>query len=476
MQTLRKASSLASFQKRLLEYEDDIANEPSYNKMGSKQKREFNKKYLFPQLNIILSILPMWITKQRTSMFINIIGFLLTFMYNIYYSINSLCFGCVETLFLSDLAYHTIWSYQLSSAESALVNIEEAIRIPLQTICQLMFYAKYFTYFWSLDQRDNKMSYYLYHSKNKMHSFFFGLNAKKLNIWINIIIIICILLIFIATSTLIIQNQKWYKQHYIFAPTSIFFVTIFRRLPHSIHILVVFLYLFEWKCRIKYFHEIEFLKCIKAMDNNNNNNNNNNSNSLIFKYKKMRKLMMYQLFWIKLWMFGDLISSVVNIWYKLYLWLGRQSTLVNNDSFGKVCQTCDIIYGICVIIYFLIGVGLTWLMAASLSQESENLFQFAVKQMEKLSPNYQVNDNRKISQIQILTMAVNDNNNSNDNVDQYRLDNLEQIQEIQTFLLYYNEKSVEFKILGVKISYGSLINALALFVIGKIVDFLWAVV
>ena len=56
MRTLKKAESLASFQTQLLQYEDDMMNEQSYSKMGDKQKRDVNKRYLFPLLTILMYV------------------------------------------------------------------------------------------------------------------------------------------------------------------------------------------------------------------------------------------------------------------------------------------------------------------------------------------------------------------------------------------------------------------------------------
>ena len=408
----------------------------------------------------------MWATRSRRSAIINFIGLTLTFLYGIYDSVQAICSGCINALFLSDYTYETIWS---GPGASKYYDIEESVRTPLAIMCQLMFYFKYFTYFWTLDPRDNKISYYLYHSKNRNNSFYIPLNARKLNLFINILIVLYGLVVIIGTILIIFINLEWYEEHYIFAPINIFCQTFFRRIPHSLHVLVITLYLFEWKCRIKYFHEIDFLKCVKAMDENNNN-------SLIFKYKKLRKLMMYQLFWIKLWMFQDLVSAVINIWYKLYEWnISPPFDKHYHLNKWQQCRMCDFIFGIFVIIYYSMGVVITWLMAASLSEEAEDLFQFAVQRLEELSPNYQINDDGKISQIQLISMANGNDSNSNE-IDEYRLDNLEQVQEIQTFLLYYNEKPLDFKVIGVKISYQSLANATALFVIGKVVDYLWGTV
>lgn len=56
MRTLQKAESLASFQTQLLQHEDDIMNEQSYSKMGDKQKRDVNKRYLFPLLTTLMYV------------------------------------------------------------------------------------------------------------------------------------------------------------------------------------------------------------------------------------------------------------------------------------------------------------------------------------------------------------------------------------------------------------------------------------
>ena len=97
------------------------------------------------------------------------------------------------------------------------------------------------------------------------------------------------------------------------------------------------------------------------------------------------------------------------------------------------------------------------------------LFKFIVKNLEYIS---------KIKFVYKHSEVGNDSDNINDKqerkrqYEEFRLDRIEKLQKIQALLLYVNEKSCEFKVLGVKISHGTLMNTVAVFIVAKLADVL----
>ena len=269
----------------------------------------------------------------------------------------------------------------------------------------------------------------------------------------------------------------------------------FRVMPRGFHCIVISLYLFEWKCKVRYFWRKQFTEYLIH-------------NALIYNYKNLRKLMLLQLKWIKIWMFADLIQTLVWIWWSL----SHIKTLIESDEMTET---------ISLLIYYVSGTLLTWIMAAGVTQESESFFAFGVKYMEILA-NKKLNirkslyidsddkdaffyetilneqtlrndssklikkiDNKStvkkradsiqmdIDNKQVLHRKYIENKTNLGHKNEYeitriqisnRMNICDKIQTVQSFLLFYTEKPIIFKMFGIKISYTTLINMFIIYI------------
>ena len=130
-----------------------------------------DKRSLFPVLSCILKVLPMWVTRARKYSIINGIGMLLTVSYAVYDIVD-------------EFGFNHIWQENLSIV-TVIVEVLGIIYMPVISLSQIMFYFRYFWFFWTNDVRDNKMVYFLVN--NDFRSIFTLFNLKRLKWFLTII-------------------------------------------------------------------------------------------------------------------------------------------------------------------------------------------------------------------------------------------------------------------------------------------------
>lgn len=349
---------------------------------------------------------------------------------------------------------------------------------------------------------------------------------KKIHLAMFIYLIIKLSLVFVYTfatykytrayvySDFIINGK--YADHGFFAWQAIKF--IFFYVPRSLHGLVIFLYCLEWKFRIRYFWKCKFIEYLHDA-------------SLLRHYKQMLSLMNYQLFWIKGWMAVDFLAMSIAIWYWLWIWF-QYSKIDNLDT-----PIVDlIIEGLGYIFYHAMGFILTWLTAASITNEADDLYKCSFQILQKLNEQhftqcfktdgFDVENNEKLVDYHQIDLNqttktnipglyhrksttynnTDDNsiNGSNDinqqheeswkslinnkniiweewiymnNVDVNNIkDEMKRsclIKQLQTFILYYNANPCVFKLI-ITIRYATLFKIICLFAVAKLVDYLWS--
>lgn len=396
-----------------------------------------------------------------------------------------------------------------------IITAGNAIWVPAQLLCQVVFYAKYFTIFWTDDKRDNRMIYFLAENKRykKIHCSMFIYLSIKLSL-------VAIYTYAAYKYTLDYVYSDFIKKYH----NSGFFVWqvvkfTFFYIPRSLHGIVIFLYCLEWKFRVRYFWKCKFIEYLHDA-------------SLLKHYKKMMNLMEYQLFWIKGWMVGDLLSITIGTWYWLWVWFQYHST----DSDTSIAIL--VIEGLGFTLYHSMGFILTWLTAASITTEADDLYKCAFQILEKLneqhftqcfkSDGWDVENNEKLvdyhqidfnessDKQNIITglyhrksmstknrkstkSSVNNDNDAEDyeeswkalinnkniiweewiymnNVDVNNIkDEMKRsclIKQLQTFILYYNEHPCVFT-LGLTIRYATLFKVVLFFACAKLADYLW---
>ena len=463
-----------------------------------------SKRLLFPILSGILQILPMWITRERKFITINLFGTFITILYGIHVIIDELCFDCIWKV--SDSLDN------LTDVLDVIIIVLPIIYMPIIIVSQILFYMKRFSFFWTHDIRDNKMVYFLVKNKDRIDSMrstqndiemasfsqkghvihrnskyiksmYYFINLKRLRriIWI----ILGFMLIDISTAFILLELAHKDDIKHIIKNT---LLVVFQYIPRSFHCIVISLYLFEWKCRIRYFWRKKFTEYLI-------------NDTLIYKYKNLRKLMYFQLKWIKIYLFGDIMRTLTHFWVVL-------------SNIKVYIQEQDIMEGICMLIYYGLGCLLTWIMLASITQESEYLFEFGVKYMEIISHkrisnnnnndydsffyetilNEQTlrNDSKKIiknidGKINVNVYDIDANklkrkyienkNNFGDKnefeINQIKIENQlniqNKIQTVQSFLLFYTHNPIKFNIFGIKINYTTLINMVILYIFAWII-------
>lgn len=520
-------------------------------------------KSIFPILDILYAYFPMWITRNRSSMIINIIGYLITISYALYTIIDALCLSCLSKSDVLSI---------INSASLNTIRLIETLRIiciPLSMIAQLLFYFKTFTYFWTNDIRDNSMIKLLT-EKDEIFDKYFNFKhiscirnkseTARLRLFILSVFIVHFILLTIWLLISYIFCPFFDGQYseilwYLSFPANIYFNYI----PRILNCTVMFLYLFEWKCRLRYFWKYTFKLLLKEK-------------KLLNNYKSMRKSLMKQLIWIKLYMLTDALYMGTDMWLWSYIIFDNPLKMPKSQFIWIVFQFigCMGFYGV--------GFVLMFLSAASLTYESSLVFEYCIHYLHKLSPSNakkemkleEINDepeddgyhgydgmqirtaktetimiNKKnkvngakkhkklISQsyneqnrernisgsslvgkrfrssfdvdlnndsyfgilpdmkienrLNILKNEVNNNNVNGDKIlttesvsnkqmIEIRKERIAFRQMIQTFLMYFNEKPCEFKLIGIKISYDTLFNSLLLFIIFKVFDYLGSTV
>lgn len=185
-----------------------------------------------------------------------------------------------------------------------MILVGNAIWIPTQFCCQLIFHAKYFKIFWTDDKRDNRMIYFIAENARSVmiHRLMFLYLFIKLGL-----AVVYTVTAYSDFGRDYVYNDFIFQGRWGFVGWQIG-KFVFFYVPRSLHGVVIFLFCLEWKFRIRYFWKCKLIEYL-------------HDNSLIRQYKKMMNLMEYQLFWIKGWMAADLLAISAAIWYWLYLWL-----------------------------------------------------------------------------------------------------------------------------------------------------------
>ena len=454
---------------------------------------------LFPLFDYCLYTFPMWITTQRRYPCINIIGIIITFTWAIFYALDALTGAQFTGLDADNLE-------AIGSAYKIIVA-GNAIWIPTQLLSQTIFHAKYMHIFWTDDKRDNRMIYFI--AEQKLY--------KKIYIAMFIYLIIKLSLVSVYTFAAYRYTRDYVYSDFIIGG-DIGFIGwqivkfLFFYIPRSLHGIVIFLYCLEWKFRIRYFWKCKFIEYL-------------HENSLLKHYKKMIKMMDYQLFWIKVWMGADALAISIAIWYWLWVWFQFSDTDTDTPLIDLIIE------GLGYIIYHGMGFVLTWFTASSITTEADDLFKCAFQILEKLneqhftqcfkSDGFNENKEKLVDYHQINFLEEHDDitgyaestssmkkrksgkrnkysvsedyeeswkvlmnnkdivweewifiNNCDLNSMKDEMKRACLIKQLETFILYYNKHPCVFSI-GIVLRYTTMLKIVLFFMAAKVFDYLW---
>ena len=431
-------------------------------------------KKLFPLLDILLSICPMWVTQNRSHPCVNIIGVSFTFIGAV-----SLCIWRYNgnTFIKEHLDSNT--NYWILQSLATTIT-------PIQIFAQIMFYAKYFRYKFTTDPRDNYIIKFikLKHDKGQyqdnddeiIHKFSCFERYSDVTDYLSLgtikaVIIISTIIAWIAMF--IADYWHWRDPDEYDRFTSHLSKAIIVRImmyslyliPMTLHSIVIFLYLLDWKLRIRYLWQYSFKHKIE-------------SNNLVDYYDNFRNSFLEQILWIKVWMIANLILVLVGFW----IWM----QLIVDSWRDHHYRSITIGQGVGNLVFYALIPILCWIVAASITMESTCVYtktiQYLKQYHSKLENNELVDDENHIHHHNVtLSLNVvhikNGNDENEDDMDimdtQKQLKQIQRIQQIQTFLLFYSDNGCGFSILGIDISYNALLTLVVGFIGGKIID--WAV-
>ena len=230
----------------------------------------------------------------------------------------------------------------------------------------------------------------------------------------------------------------------------------FDHFPRLMTCIVFYLTFLHCKYKLRYF-VLKNLSIILGKKNGKEKRKRQRKrkHDFLSQYKELRCKMKYHLFWIKIYMFCDLIQVSIQMWFWIYVLFD------DSNNFESL-----FLEGFGFLLFYASGVFITWFSAAMLSHEVEIL----TKSIFKNYKSYVMNQSRN-------TNNSNNDSNSDDTINdkqqyQLRLNRIEKLQDIQSLLLYMNEKSCDFKVLGIKITYQTLVTTIVFFAVGKMADLL----
>ena len=435
-------------------------------------------KRLFPLLDTLLRFMPMFVTQKRCHPFVNIIGVSLTFI-----GVIALCIWRYtgNTYIKNNL--NSMTNYWILETVTAIVE-------PIQVFSQIMFYAKYFRYKFTFDPRDNYIIKFikLKRDKNKFEEItntngddndveivtcscfgryrkdvsftdFVSLRLIRSVIWGSVIIV---WVAFFIGSYFHWKDADQNERFINNMPQSLISTILMYGLyliPTTLHSIILFLYLIDWKLRIRYLWKYSFKHKIE-------------SNDLVDYYDNFRLRFMEQIFWIKVWMIANLCFGIVGFW----IWLKLIVDSWGNDEFFPIVAGQGIGF-----LTFNSGIPtLIWLLAASITLESTFVYTKTVQYLKeyhsKLENNeaiHHIDDYRKHVTLNLNRVVHDDVNENIDSIDiDHQIQQIQKIQQIQTFLLYYSDNGCSFSIFGIDVSYNALLTLVVGFISSKIID--WA--
>ena len=389
---------------------------------------EISSRSMFRYLDIALSVLPMWVVKHRKNQCINMIGFSVTIIFVILLIIDSMCL-CITTDYTTSDS-HVYFSEALKNSDSeslvtTVFSLIDAFYYPISFGSQIIFYAKYFHAFWTFDFRDNAMINYLIPNMKNIidkQSILENKSVKKLQRFIAIFFLLQFLCMFTGAAAYCIVDLKLFTNNSATFKLNIPFsngITLSRAyllvanaffswMPRAVHCTVIVLYFLgmyvtvvlcvhsmcvfvlvflfyyffllscyttiEWKFKVRQFIKRDFKRILRR---NNVSSLSKMENLLVSHYSNMRKQFKKDTFWLQVWMICDAVQMLTTI----YFWFVVDYGL----NFNNLSNVLIIIEGSFFITGQLIGFVATWLVAASVTAESNVLFNYGINYINKLS-------------------------------------------------------------------------------------------